>query len=45
VMLEFEQRQGSPFEVVMLNQDQEWVIARSAGSLLPFSFTNVSLRG
>lgn len=45
VMLEFEQRQGRPFEVVMLNQNQEWVTARSAESLLPFSFTNVSLQG
>jgi cytidine deaminase len=45
VMLEFEQRQGIPFEVVMLNQDHEWVKATSAESLLPFSFTNVSLQG
>jgi cytidine deaminase len=45
VMLEFEQRQGKPFEVVMQNQDHEWVKARSAESLLPFSFTNVSLQG
>lgn len=45
VMLEFEQRQGRPFEVVMLNQDREWVTTRSAESLLPFSFTNVSLQG
>ena len=45
VMLEFEQRQGTPFEVVMLNQDHEWVKASSAESLLPFSFTNVSLQG
>jgi cytidine deaminase len=44
VMLEFEQRQGQPFEVVMLSQEYEWVKAPSAKSLLPFCFTNESLQ-
>jgi cytidine deaminase len=43
VMLEFELRQHKPFEVVMLNQDHQWVKASSAESLLPFCFTNASL--
>jgi cytidine deaminase len=43
VMLEFEQRQSKPFEVVMQSQDHKWIKAASAQSLLPFSFTNVSL--
>lgn len=43
VMLEFEVRQEKPFEVIMLNQDHQWVKAPSAESLLPFSFTKASL--
>lgn len=43
VMLEFEQRQESPIEVVMLNSDHKWVKAPSAESLLPFCFTKASL--
>lgn len=43
VMLEFEERQGQPIEIVMLNQEEKWVIAPSAHSLLPFSFTGASL--
>jgi cytidine deaminase len=42
-MLEFEVRQEKPFEVIMLNQDHQWVKAPSAESLLPFSFTKASL--
>jgi cytidine deaminase len=42
-MLEFEIRQGKTFEVVMQNQDHQWVKALSAESLLPFSFTRASL--
>jgi cytidine deaminase len=45
VMLEFEQRQHQHFEIIMQNQDHHWVKAQSAESLLPFSFTNVSLLG
>ncbi len=44
VMLEFEQRQGNSFEIVMQNQDHQWVKAPSAASLLPFCFSNVSLK-
>jgi cytidine deaminase len=43
VMLEFEVRQEKPFEVVMQNQEHQWVKASSAESLLPFSFTKASL--
>ncbi len=43
VMLEFEQRQGSPYEVIMQSQDGKWVKAASAKSLLPFSFSKVSM--
>lgn len=44
VMLEFEQRQGRPFEVIMQNQDRHWVKTNSAETLLPFCFSNESLQ-
>ena len=44
VMLEFEQRQGTPFEVIMQNQDRHWVKTISAETLLPFCFSNESLQ-
>ncbi len=44
VMLEFEQRQGEPIQIIMQNQDHQWVKAPSAASLLPFCFSNVSLQ-
>jgi cytidine deaminase len=44
VMLEFEQRQSSPFEVIMQNQDRHWVKTTSAETLLPFCFSNESLQ-
>lgn len=43
VMLEFEQRQGQSFEVIMQSQDHQWVKASSAASLLPFCFSSASL--
>lgn len=43
VMLEFEVRQGKPFEVIMQAEDHTWVKAASAESLLPFGFTRISL--
>lgn len=43
VMLEFELRQNKTFEVLMLNQDHQWVRAASAKSLLPFCFTAENL--
>jgi cytidine deaminase len=43
VMLEFELRQKTPIQVVMQNQEHRWVIAPTAESLLPFSFTNANL--
>jgi len=44
VMLEYEQRQGEPFEVIMQNQDRHWVKTTSAETLLPFCFSNESLQ-
>jgi cytidine deaminase len=44
VMVEFEQRQGKPFEVIMQNQDRHWVKTASAETLLPFCFSNESLQ-
>ena len=44
VMLEYEQRQGEPFEVIMQNQDRHWVKTASAETLLPFCFSNESLQ-
>lgn len=43
VMLEFEQRQKGKIEVVMQNQEHQWVKAPSAESLLPFCFSKTSL--
>lgn len=43
VMLEFETRQQKPIEVIMQEQNHQWVKAASAESLLPFAFTHVSL--
>src|SRR5688500_14077501 len=43
VMVEFEIRQNKHFEVLMLNQEHQWVKASSATSLLPFCFTGASL--
>lgn len=44
VMLEFEERQGQPIEIIMQSQDHLWVRATSAASLLPFCFSNRSLK-
>ena len=44
VMLEFEQRQATPFEILMLYTANEWIKASSAQSLLPFSFGKSSLQ-
>ena len=43
VMLEFEHRQAKPFEVIMLERPGSWLHARSAASLLPFSFNKSNL--
>ncbi|HEY0655002.1 MAG TPA: cytidine deaminase [Chryseosolibacter sp.] len=43
VMLEYEQRQDKPIQVVMQTQEHRWVLAPSCESLLPFSFTKASL--
>lgn len=44
VMLEFEQRQTDPIEIIMQSEDHQWVKAPSAASLLPFCFSNASLK-
>ena len=43
VMLEFEQRQQKPIEVVMMIADGEWLRCDSVSALLPFAFTKDSL--
>lgn len=44
VMLEFEQRQQKPYEVIMQTQERQWVKTTSAETLLPFCFSNESLQ-
>jgi cytidine deaminase len=43
VMLEFEARQQTPFEVIMLYEPPQFVKAPSAASLLPLSFSAANL--
>lgn len=43
VLLEFENRQQTPIEIIMQSQQYQWIKAPSALSLLPFAFTNASL--
>ncbi len=43
VMQEFEMRQGSPIEVVMLATPDNWIKTGTAASLLPFGFTKDNL--
>lgn len=43
VMLEFEGNQGKPFEIVMQNNDHQWIKASSASALLPFSYTKENM--
>lgn len=43
VMLEFEGNQGSSFEVIMQNNDHQWIKAESASVLLPFSYTKENM--
>ncbi|GHM98624.1 cytidine deaminase [Cytophagales bacterium WSM2-2] len=45
VLLEFEQRQHKPMEIIMLGADKKWVKVPSAASLLPLGFTKDSLEG
>ncbi len=42
VMLEFEHRQKIPFQVIMLFNEDQWISAPSAETLLPFSFSRSS---
>ena len=44
VMLEFEQRQGKHYEVIMQSYDREWIKASTVESLLPFGFSKRNLR-
>ena len=43
VMLEFEQRQHKPVEVIMLVSDKKWVKVDSVATLLPWSFDKEAL--
>ncbi|SKC45065.1 cytidine deaminase [Ohtaekwangia koreensis] len=43
VLLEFENRQKTPIEIIMQSQQHQWIKAPSALSLLPFGFTSASL--
>ncbi len=43
VMLEFELRQRSPIQIVMLAQLDQWIKCSSAASLLPFGFSKDNL--
>lgn len=43
VMLEFETRQKSAIQIVMLDHRHNWVIAPSAESLLPYGFTKAHM--
>jgi cytidine deaminase len=43
VLLEFEERQQRPIEVIMQTHDYQWVKAPSSASLLPFAFTSAAL--
>jgi cytidine deaminase len=43
VMLEFETRQKSPIQIVMLDRQHNWIIAPSAESLLPYPFTKTNM--
>lgn len=43
VMLEFEERQGKPMEVIMLGPEHQWIKSPSAALLLPFAFTKSNL--
>ena len=43
VMLEFESRQKSEIEVIMLGQDGKWVKCSSVSTLVPLSFDGSSL--
>ena len=45
VMLEFEWNQKKPIEIVMHAQENQWIKALSAGSLLPHCFTKENLDG
>jgi len=44
VMSEFEMRQGSPIQVIMMENDQ-WAICSSVSVLLPMGFDGGSLKG
>jgi cytidine deaminase len=43
VLIEAESRQSKEFEILMMINSMEWVLAPSAASLLPFAFTSRNL--
>ncbi len=44
VMLEYENRQKSPIEIIMMHKKEEWILSASAAYLLPLSFNAESLK-
>ena len=44
VMLEVEHTQNRQIQIVMQDQDHQWIVAPSAASLLPFSFSSENLK-
>lgn len=44
VMLEFENRQTEPFQVLMMIDQHRWVLSNSASALLPFTFSSKNLK-
>jgi len=43
VLLEMENKQQKPIEIIMQNHDHSWIKAISAAALLPFGFTRANL--
>jgi len=43
VLLEYENRQSKPLEIIMLGPEQKWIRCATAASLLPFGFGKDSL--
>jgi cytidine deaminase len=45
VMLEYEQKQGIPIEVILLAEENKWAKSTTAELLLPMSFDSSNLKG
>ncbi|HMP98413.1 MAG TPA: cytidine deaminase [Cyclobacteriaceae bacterium] len=44
VMFEFETRQNSPIEVIMMYKQDEWVLSSTTAALLPLAFESSNVR-